>query len=160
MACDSHPGPGRRGRGRGSPARKDDIPTGRGEREGALGGRDGLIIRAHEAELLDQKARDLPSRRGSSRAAGEGLRLAQQSQDTPEVTQRPERRAQGKPEVDGLLARVVLLWQMREGAERLLEGAHGLAVGRLRHGLAPPPAGSSGGLLPHLALGEWCASSA
>ena len=27
---------------------QDDIPAGRGERQGALGGGDGLVIRAHE----------------------------------------------------------------------------------------------------------------
>ena len=41
--------------------------------------------------------------------------------------------AQGKSEIDGLLARVARLWQMLEGAERLLEVAHGLAVGRPPH---------------------------
>ena len=30
---------------------QDDIPAGRGEREGALAGGDGLVIRAHEAEM-------------------------------------------------------------------------------------------------------------
>ena len=30
---------------------QDDIPAGRGEREGALGGGDGLVIRAHEVEM-------------------------------------------------------------------------------------------------------------
>jgi hypothetical protein len=31
---------------------QDDIPASRSEREGALGGGDGLVIRAHEAEIL------------------------------------------------------------------------------------------------------------
>jgi hypothetical protein len=31
---------------------QDDIPVSRGEREGALGGSDGLVIRAHEAEMV------------------------------------------------------------------------------------------------------------
>src|SRR5262249_7384320 len=31
---------------------QDDIPTSRGKREGALGGSDGLVIRAHGAEML------------------------------------------------------------------------------------------------------------
>ena len=31
---------------------QDDLPAGRGEREGALGGGDGLVIRAHEAEMV------------------------------------------------------------------------------------------------------------
>ena len=30
---------------------QDDIPAGRGEREGALAGGDGLVIRAHDAEM-------------------------------------------------------------------------------------------------------------
>ena len=30
---------------------QDDIPAGRGEREGALGGGDGLVIRAHDVEM-------------------------------------------------------------------------------------------------------------
>ena len=30
---------------------QDDLPAGRGEREGTLGGGDGLVIRAHEAEM-------------------------------------------------------------------------------------------------------------
>jgi hypothetical protein len=44
---------------------------------------------------------------------------------------------QGKPEIDSLLACMALLWQMREGTQRLLEGPHGLAVGRPRQGLLP-----------------------
>ena len=31
---------------------QDDLPAGRGEREGALGGGDGLVIRAHEVEMV------------------------------------------------------------------------------------------------------------
>ena len=38
---------------------QDDLPAGRGKREGALGGSDGLVIRAHEIEMERQKARDL-----------------------------------------------------------------------------------------------------
>ena len=30
---------------------QDDLPAGRGEREGALGGSEGLVMRAHEAEM-------------------------------------------------------------------------------------------------------------
>ena len=81
----------------------------------------------------------------------EGLGLAQRRQDTPEVARRQERRAQGEPEIDGLLARGALLWQMREGAERLLEVPHGLAVGRPPHGLLPRLPAVRQGLVPHLA---------
>ena len=38
----------------------------------------------------------------------EGLGLAQIRQDTPKIAERPERRAQGESEIDGLLARVAL----------------------------------------------------
>ena len=31
---------------------QDDLPAGRGECQGALGGGDGLVIRAHEAEMV------------------------------------------------------------------------------------------------------------
>ena len=67
-----------------------------------------------------------------------------------EVTGRQERRAQGKPEIDGLLDGVALLRQMREGTERLLEIPHGLAVGRPRHGLLPRLPAVRQGLVPHL----------
>ena len=40
---------------------------------------------------------------------------------------------------------------MREGAERLLEVPHGLAVGRPRHGLLPRLPAVGQGLVPHLA---------
>ena len=43
-----------------------------------------------------------------------------------------------------------VLRQMREGAERLLEGPHGLAVGRPRQGLLPRLPAVRQGLLPHL----------
>ena len=39
---------------------------------------------------------------------------------------------------------------MREGAERLLEVPHGLAVGRPRHGLLPRLPAVRQGLVPHL----------
>src|SRR5262249_18967727 len=78
----------------------------------------------------------------------ESLSLAQNYQGPPQVTRRLERPAQGEPEIDGLRVRVARLRQMRESAERLLEGPHGLAerstvVGpgasllAAGHGLAP-----------------------
>src|SRR5882762_9342213 len=68
---------------------------------------------------------------------GEGLSLAQICQDTPKIAEQEERRAQGEPEIDGLLACVALLWQGREGVECLLEVSHRFAVGRPGHGLLP-----------------------
>jgi hypothetical protein len=56
---------------------------------------------------------------------------------------------QGEPEIDSLFACIALLWQMREGTERLLEGPHGLTVGRPRQGLLPRLPTVRQGLVPH-----------
>jgi hypothetical protein len=84
-----------------------------------------------------QKERDLCQPTRVVEGCREGLGLAQQRQDTPKVARRQERRAQGQPQIDRLLACVALLGQMRQSAERLLEGPHGLAGGRPCHGLLP-----------------------
>ena len=130
---------------------QDDIPAGRGERKGALGGGDGLVICPHEAEIDRQRDRDLSQPTRVVEGHCEGFGLAQNRQETPQVAGQLERRAQGEPEIDGLLARVACLRQMREGAERLLEVPHGLAVGRPRQGLLPCLPAVCQGLVPHLA---------
>jgi hypothetical protein len=109
---------------------QDDIPPGRGEVEGALGERDGLVVPAPAVEMLRQKDRGLsqPTRVVEDRR--EILGLTQSREDTPRVAGRKERRPQGEPEIDGLLAGVTRLWQMRQGIERLLEIPHGLTVRR------------------------------
>jgi hypothetical protein len=68
---------------------------------------------------------------------GKGLGLPQRREDTPKIARRKERRAQGDAEIDGLLACITRLRQMREDTERLLEGPHSLAMGRSREGLLP-----------------------
>ena len=85
----------------------------------------------------DRKGKTCARRRGSSRDSARASASRRCHLGTPQVARRPERRAQGEAEIDGLLARVALLRQMREGAERLLEIPHRLAVGRPRHGLLP-----------------------
>src|SRR5260370_23687374 len=80
-----------------------------------------------------------------------GLGLMQISQDTLKVARRRERRAQGEPETDGLLACGTCLRQMREGTERLLEISSSLVVGRLYHGLLPSLPAVRQGLGPQLA---------
>src|SRR5215510_14954869 len=67
----------------------------------------------------------------------QGLGLPQRRQNTLRGARRQERRAQGEPEVDGLLARGTLLRQTREGTECLLEVPHGLVVGQSTQGLVP-----------------------
>ena len=56
----------------------------------------------------DRKSRDLSQPTRVVEGRREGLGLAQIRQDTPKVARRQERRAQGEPEIDGLLARVAL----------------------------------------------------
>jgi hypothetical protein len=108
---------------------QDDIPAGRGDCEGALGGGDGLVIRASVVEMEGQKARDLSQPTPIVDGRREGLGLAQQRQHALEITGWKERRAQGEPEIDGLLDRIRLLWQMRDGAEGLLKVPYGFPVG-------------------------------
>jgi hypothetical protein len=55
---------------------QDDIPIDRGEREGALGGVDGLVIRAHNIKIVCQKGRDLSQSPRIVEGFGEGLSLA------------------------------------------------------------------------------------
>src|SRR6516162_3403398 len=102
-----------------------DLPAGRGKCEGTLGSGAALRIRAPDVEMDGQKDRDLSQSTRVVEGRRQGLGFVQSRQDTPKVAGRQERRAQGEPEIDGLLARVALLRQMRKGAERLLEIAHG-----------------------------------
>src|SRR5262249_20725772 len=105
---------------------QDDILASRGEREGALGGGDRLVIGAHTAEMDGKIDGDLSQPTRVVEGLGEGLGLAQSHQDMLSVARRPERRAQGEAEINGLLAHVTLRWQMRQGTERLLEVPHSL----------------------------------
>ena len=84
------------------------------------------------------------------RGPREGLSLAQTGQDTPVITNGRAPSA----------ARAGDRWPARacraspadaRGPERLLEGPHGLAVGRPRHGLLPRLPAVGQGLVPHLA---------
>jgi hypothetical protein len=114
---------------------RDAIAICRGQREGTLVGGDGLVVRAHDAEMVGQKARKLSQSARVVEGFRQGLGLAEQHQDPPKLAERAERRAQGEPEIDGLLARGARLRQMRKGPERRLERPHSFAVGRPRDGL-------------------------
>ena len=87
---------------------QDDIPAGRGEREGALGGGDGLVIRAHEDRNgMTERQRPVPADEGR-RGPRRGPRPRAEPPGYAQSRRRKERRAQGEPEIDGLLVRVVL----------------------------------------------------
>jgi hypothetical protein len=56
----------------------------------------------------------------------ESLGLTQHRQDAPKVTQRKERRTQSEMEVDGLLVRATLRWQMLQSWDALCDFSAGL----------------------------------
>jgi hypothetical protein len=92
-----------------------------------------------------------PIRCGSPERFGEGLGLAEVVQQLLDLTEVVERDLKVKPEVDGLLARLGALGQMRQDTDCLLETTHGLPAGGLRHGLRGGLAEVGHGLRPHLA---------
>ena len=98
-----------------------------------------------------QQARDLAQPTRVVEGRGENFGLAQIRHDTSKVAKRPKRHAQGEPQIDGLLDGITRFRQMREGAERLLEVPHGLAVGRPRHDFLPRLPAVCQGLGPYLA---------
>ena len=100
--------------------------------------------------MLRHKERDLPLPSRIVQGRRERLGLGQHRQEPRKVAEWAEGRAQGKAEIDGLLTRVARLWQMRQDTERLLEGAHRLAVGRARHGLLTRLPEICQGLVPYL----------
>ena len=129
---------------------QDDLPAGRGEREGALAGGDGLVMRPTSVEMERQKARDLSQPTRVVEGRREGLGLAQSRQDPPQspdgesAVRRASRRSMACSRVSRCSGRC---WK---GTECLLEVPHGLAVGRLRHSLLPSLPAVCQGLVPHL----------
>ena len=101
----------------------------RSECEGALDSRDALSIRAHEDETGCLNEQDLPQPTRVVKGHREDFGLAQRRQDTPRVARWSERRIQGEAKINGLLLCVALLWQTREGTERLLDIPHSLMIG-------------------------------
>ena len=55
---------------------QDDLSPGRGERQGALGGGDRLVICTHEVEMACQKERDLGQSTRVVEGLGQGLGFA------------------------------------------------------------------------------------
>ena len=91
-----------------------------------------------------------PSRRGSSRAAARDSASRRYTQNPPKVAERvsAERRASRRSMACSRVSRCS--GRCGEGAERLLEVPHGLAVGRPRQGLLPRLPAVRQGLGPHL----------
>src|SRR5262245_57241821 len=94
-------------------------------------------MRPQEGEMACEKEQDLSQPMRVVESHRERLSLTQIRQDPPDIARRKERRAQGKPEIDGLLAYDTRVRQMREGTERLLEILRRLAISRTCHGLLP-----------------------
>ena len=76
---------------------QDDIPTSGSECKNALAGSDGLVMRAHEVEMVCQKDQDLSQPMMIVESHCEGLSLPQQCQDAPNIAKWKERRAQSEP---------------------------------------------------------------
>src|SRR5262249_26138320 len=116
----------------------DIIATGRGESEGTLASGEGLIIGTSGSENGREKAQDMSQSPRVVKGRGEGRSFTQMRPHTLLDTEPwAERRAQGKPEINGLLACSARLRQMRQGAECLLAGCHGLTISRPCHGFLP-----------------------
>jgi len=130
---------------------QDAITVSGGEREGVLGRRDALGIRANKGETGGLKEQDPPQPMPIVEGRGEGFGLTQRRQDTLPVGRWHERREQGKVQIDGLLACVTRLRQMRQGTERLLDISHSLTIGRPCYSLLPRLSAVHQGLVPHLA---------
>ena len=150
---DSHPGHSRRGRRRGSPARGGRHPRWPWRARGRAGRRRWPgHTRPMVQKWTDRKSETRPSRRGSSRAYGEGLGLAQIRRGYAH-----RRRTARAP----CAARAGDRWPARAcraspaDAARALSAcskdADGLAVGRPRHSLLPRLPAVCQGLVPHLA---------
>ena len=94
---------------------RTNIPASCGKREGALGRGDRLVMLAYLVEMVCQKEHDLSQPARVGERLGEGLGLAQTRQDAPQVAKRTKCRAQGEPQIDGLLACVMRFRQMMRG---------------------------------------------
>src|SRR5262245_50293315 len=127
-----------------------NISAGRGEHKTTLTGGGGLVICVPEVEIGCLKDRDLSQPSRVVQGHCQGLSLTQNCQNTSQVARRQECGAHREPQIDGLLVHTMLLRQMRESTERLLEGPHGLAVGRPCQGLLPSLLAVRYGLIPHL----------
>ena len=92
---------------------QDGIPAGYGECQDALGRAYGLVMHTPVVEIDGEKAQDLsqPTRVIEGRRKGFGL--AQVGQDSLKVARWQERRAQREAQIDGLLAPVARLRQLR-----------------------------------------------
>ena len=95
--------------GRFASAVQDNIPTGRGERQGTLGGGDGLVIARPATEMDCQKDRDLSQPTRVIEGLRKGFGLAQGRQDTPKVARADrsaERRASRRSMACSCVSRV------------------------------------------------------
>src|SRR5262249_15833804 len=67
--------------------RQPDFSSRCSEREAPLGGSDGLVMRAHDVEIVSQKDRDLCQPTRIVKGLGEGLGLAQSRQDASHIAE-------------------------------------------------------------------------
>jgi hypothetical protein len=87
---------------------------------------------AQNPETIGHFAGDVRQPALVAQALRQGFGLAQGGQHPPPVAQAPERKVQGKSQLNGLFTHSTTLGQMLQRPQRLLKGGHSLAVGRAR----------------------------
>ena len=143
---DSCPGPGRLGRGSWCRERvQDDIAVGRGERKGALGRGDGLVVRDPQGELR-QKTRRVPADAGR-RGLPRGLRRRAGRQDRSS-SPKGEAPDAGQPKIDGLLVRGALCSVDARGCSAPARNSPRPRGRPTAPRPSPPPAGRTPGPCP------------
>ena len=85
---------------------------------------------AHDEEMCAHVGGDLPQPRLIVEGLGEAFSLAQGVEDAPKFSEWCEGIAQVEVQIDGLLTRLMPLWQVLQRSQGLLKAEHRLAVGR------------------------------
>jgi len=130
---------------------KGTILAGHGKGERALAGLNSTIRSTRDAEVTAQIGGDPAQSAGIVQGGGEPFGCAQVVEHCPKGA---ERIAHVEPQIDGLLAPFLTLWEMLYSHERLLEARSGFPQRRARKRLGAGLPGVGHGLVPHLALRE------
>jgi hypothetical protein len=132
------------------PDPQGEIAEGLSDGEGLLAIRDRAVIVPHLPTISAHIGRDPPQPRLVIEGRGEGGSLAQVVECLPEFSECHERIPEVEPEIDGLLLRGAILWEMPEGCQGLLEAHHDLSEGRMRKRLGTSLPTVHQGLVPDL----------
>jgi hypothetical protein len=127
-----------------------DIPQGLADDKGTLTRLKGAVKVPHYNEIVGHKGSDPPQPTVIVEGLGEVFGYAEVVEDPLLFSEREERIAQVKPEIDGLLTPGATLREVLQGAQGLLKGHHRLAVGRACGCFDARLPAVLQGLIPHL----------